>query len=426
MDGGASGGSAEVCRVWRDGERGVRMVGMDLGEELLRASTIHDILVGSREWQGTEAQGVDNYMTDAILKHCSLQQITEYTSNERTANTLLLAKALIRADQVGQGMCLLCDEIVKMQHAGETLAAYLTAQLAILPDDVELARSAVQNAPLQAIVWINLARALIMNKQFEQALVALNMCPAHVLTTDSDEIGIVLTENVYINTKEDNELVLEANSPLQLLRAPFILRNDKVRRIYAMLVEMVNELGWDTFLDLRDSIFFTVRDKTELPVKEGDAKKKVLCETWLEQLLQLLYADLKTHAMYHSELDISIANNIPMKRNGGEWNAIGDLCCRMGDWNGAKEAWNRIIYNDQDVADPFFFNERVIIKLAELYREAGQLGHLLVSIDKTNIALPRNQHCTLPLHQGVDHGCEEEVRSERTEGCSAGLEWQHQ
>ena len=65
------------------GERGLRMVEMDLREELLRASTIHDILVGSREWQGTEAQGIDNYMTDAILKHCTLQQITEYISQER-------------------------------------------------------------------------------------------------------------------------------------------------------------------------------------------------------------------------------------------------------------------------------------------------------------------------------------------------------
>ena len=32
--------------------------------------------------------------------------------------------------------------------------------------------------------------------------------------------------------------------------------------IYGMLVEMVNELGWDAFLGLRDSIFFTVKDRT--------------------------------------------------------------------------------------------------------------------------------------------------------------------
>ena len=166
-------------------------------------------------------------------------------------------------------MCLLCDEIVKMQSGGEILAAYLTAQLAILPDNIELAKSAVKNAPLQAIVWINLARALIMNKQFEQALIALNSCPAHALTTDNDEIGIVLTEHVYINTKEDNDWSWKQTVHCSYLRAPFILRNDKVRRIYAMLVEMVNELGWDTFLDLRDSIFFTVKDKTESTVKES-------------------------------------------------------------------------------------------------------------------------------------------------------------
>ena len=90
--------------------------------------------------------------------------------------------------------------------------------------------------------------------------------------------------------------------------------------------------------------FSLSRTKPNQQSRKAGRKRKVLCETWLEQLLQLLYADLKAHAMYHSELDISIANNIPMKKTGGEWNAIGDLCCRMGDWNGAKDAWNRIIY----------------------------------------------------------------------------------
>ena len=368
----------------RRGERGLRMVKVDLKEELLQISAIRNVIVGSKDWQGTEVQGIDNYMTDAVLTHCTLQQITNYVSQEHTTNNLLLAKALIKADQVSQGIHLLCDEIVKMQNGGEILAAHLTAQLDMLPGNIELARNAVRNAPLQAIVWINLARAFIMNKQFEQALIALNSCPAHGLTTDNDEIGIVLTEHVYINTKEENDLVLDASSPLQLLRAPFILRNDKVRRIYTMLVEMVSELGWDTFLDLRDSIFLTLRDKTGSTIKATIPRRKVLCETWLEQLLQLLYTDLKAHAMYHSELDISIENNIPMKRSDGEWNVIGNLCYRMGDWNGSKDAWNRIIFHDQQDGSggTFCFNEKVIRKLAELYKEAGQLGHLLISIDK--------------------------------------------
>lgn len=370
---------------WR-GERGLRMVEMDLREELLRMSAIRDVIVGSRNWQGTEAQGIDNYMTDAILKHCTLQQILECVSQGDATNNLLLAKALIKADQVSQGMHLLCEEIVKMQREGEILAAYLTAQLDVLPESIELARNAVMNAPSQAIVWINLSRAFIMNKRFEQALIALNSCPAYALTTHSDEIGIVLTEHVYINTKEEKDLALEVDSPLQLLKTPFILKNDEVRRIYAMLVEMVNELGWDTFLDLRDSIFFTLKDKTESTTKEDGLKRKVLCEAWLEQLLQALYTDLKAHALYHSELDISIVNSVPMKKTQGEWNAIGDLCCRMGDWSGSKDAWNRIIFPDQQAggssSSAFFFNEKVIGKLAEVYKEAGQLGHLLIFIDK--------------------------------------------
>ena len=57
-------------------------------------------------------------------------------------------------------------------------------------------------------VWINLTVHSCTNKQFEQALIALNSCPAYALITDSDEIGMALTEHVYINTKEEKDLVL--------------------------------------------------------------------------------------------------------------------------------------------------------------------------------------------------------------------------
>ena len=115
----------------------------------------------------------------------------------------------------------------------------------------------------------------------------------------------------------------------------------------------------------------------------------MVCEAWLEQLLQLLYTDLKAHTMYHSELDISITNSILVKKTDAEWNVLGDLCCRMGDWSGARDAWNRIVLpgggsnqQDGDDAGALHFNDKVTIKLAEVYKEGGQLGHLLISIDK--------------------------------------------
>ena len=82
--------------------------------------------------------------------------------------------------------------------------------------------------------------------------------------------------------------------------------------------------------------------------------------------------------------------------------------------------------NDQEVAQcPFFFNEKVIVKLAELYKEAGQLGHLLVSIDKLILYYDESTlHILIASRNGC--GCEEEIWSECIEGCHAGLEWQHQ
>ena len=56
----------------------------------------------------------------------------------------------MKADKVRQGMHLFCDEDSQTAEGGEILAAYLTAQQQLLPNDIELAQECSEECTISA------------------------------------------------------------------------------------------------------------------------------------------------------------------------------------------------------------------------------------------------------------------------------------
>ncbi|EJS43138.1 chs6p [Saccharomyces arboricola H-6] len=106
-------------------------------------------------------------------------------------------------------------------------------------------------------------------------------------------------------------------------------------RIYELLMEIINKIGWNGLLNIRTDAFMmetefyltstnTTDENGHIPM---EARKKRFCERWLDDLFLDLYQDLKL-----SKISL---NNKDEKHNGLEWELLGLTMLRTWQWEDA-------------------------------------------------------------------------------------------
>lgn len=85
--------------------------------------------------------------------------------------------------------------------------------------------------------------------------------------------------------------------------------------IYAFLVRLVNEIGWEEFISLRKRVF-VLQNETKI-------EHKTLINPWLDRLIGTLYEELRVIQ--------ALQNQFPRaeERSREEWQQLATLCQRM-------------------------------------------------------------------------------------------------
>ncbi|TIC03342.1 bud site selection-related protein [Wallemia mellicola] len=90
---------------------------------------------------------------------------------------------------------------------------------------------------------------------------------------------------------------------------------------------------------------------------------KKLCERWLDNLMLVLYEDLRVLTIYKAERSHFKSQQMQYRKTGTEWEIIGDLCLRMHNKEDAKEAYQRCL--------DLKFSAKSFIKLLEIFANQG-------------------------------------------------------
>ncbi|CAI4034325.1 hypothetical protein SMKI_10G1120 [Saccharomyces mikatae IFO 1815] len=106
-------------------------------------------------------------------------------------------------------------------------------------------------------------------------------------------------------------------------------------RIYELLMEIVNKIGWNGLLNIRTEAFMMETEFHQNSINVTDenghipmeTRKKRFCESWLDDLFLDLYEDLKL-----SKISL---NNKDEKHSGLEWELLGLTMLRTWHWEDA-------------------------------------------------------------------------------------------
>ncbi|TIB17325.1 hypothetical protein E3P89_00064 [Wallemia ichthyophaga] len=90
---------------------------------------------------------------------------------------------------------------------------------------------------------------------------------------------------------------------------------------------------------------------------------KKLCERWLDNLMLVLYEDLRVLTIYKAERSHFKSQQMQYRKTGTEWEIIGDLCLRMHNKEESKEAYQKCL--------DLKFSARSFMKLMEIFAEEG-------------------------------------------------------
>lgn len=369
----------------------VRRVCGDYEQVLLECIRYKSSWTISPHWNSEDAAKIDNYLTDAIL--ATNLRASKIMTTCLGDNRLLVARMMHKEDCISDAIQLLCDAIIEEQQLGdnpEILAVYLHHQLRLLSngsandtiDLVSLAKETVRRAPLEPAIWIGLACVYVDRKHYDLALLALNSCPSHALAS-------------YQYTRDKCNLENDM----------YDLRDVHVKAIYGMLARINEELGWQSFMQLRDELFITYKPQEDalLHVKSGinasneastleqnhaecslqtkgqqnckqeEARSKRICEPAIDELVFALHADLCAFRSYlasHGQACHSLLDKWQMAR----------LCLRLHKGEVAKQILHTLTNSK---ADKFELVGASLELLTELYAGGGQIGHALVAISRT-------------------------------------------
>lgn len=283
---------------------------------------------------------------------------------------------------------------------------------------LDCAIRAVNASPSEFLPWARLVQIYTKMGNYEQALLTLNSCPmstareqdlpklpppakAHFpLPTDGvlDEVWSA-NENDDQNTADPGLLKL----PAPTLRSTFA-------KAYELLIEIVSNIGWDALLKYRSNVFIMEeeyrKDKkthnrrvsntskhslksqplsepsnangtTSLPesaataepaasdskAEEADEqiKNKRLCERWLDNLIMVLYEDIRVYTVWRAEYVHYQSQQLAYRKTALEWELLGMVALRLRHEEEAADAFK------QSLAARF--SHRVLWKILEYYEK---------------------------------------------------------
>eukprot|EP00834_Sanchytrium_tribonematis_P004549 NODE_230_length_12188_cov_0.969890.p3 type:complete len:477 gc:universal NODE_230_length_12188_cov_0.969890:3895-2465(-) len=154
----------------------------------------------------------------------------------------------------------------------------------------------IKISPQNAKVWLDYATILIKLREFGSALIVLNSCPM-IHFDDEPKIEFYRTlkpsarycpirEN--IDLLEELTLIPDGTDSKYLKKQRQYQSMPKFLKLaYGILVNVVEELSWDGFLELRNLVF--VMEQQNL-IDSEDSKR--LCERWLDDLFIVFYFNI--------------------------------------------------------------------------------------------------------------------------------------
>ena len=272
--------------------------------------------------------------------------------------------------------------------------------------------------------WRRLIQIKIARGQIAKALTILNNAPMTSANGDGDfykslpkPVLISLPGTGGLSGPDSHQSVLEK------LKAPGL--KGTFKEAYELLIEIYKAIGWDDLLEFRSKVFIMEREllgNTEsLPVLEmgvhsvsvidddpkgplnRDLKSplnepvhllslpdtnflsktgKKLCERWLDNLILILFEDLRIFSLFKEELSGKSASSITSTHSVNhslrEWLLLGKLSKRLGHLEESKLAHQKCLFITAAAPSLQFYNQlkminSALIALIQIYCKEGRV-----------------------------------------------------
>ena len=242
--------------------------------------------------------------------------------------------------------------------------------------------------------WRRLIQIKIARGQVEKALAILNNAPMMTAANGDGEFYKSLPKPVLISLpgieQSNTQSQFNQQSVLEKLKAPGL--KGTFRAAYELLIEIYRAVGWDALLEFRSKVFIMERellcesaeinidlnekdnmdvqndivqtDASESPSLHNPPIKsplnepvqllslpdtnflsqtgKKLCERWLDNLILILFEDLRIFALFTEELKQQVK---VVQRGVKEWYLLGRLARRLGHLEESKLAYQKCLFS---------------------------------------------------------------------------------
>ncbi|CCX34663.1 Chs5p-Arf1p-binding proteins-domain-containing protein [Pyronema domesticum] len=215
---------------------------------------------------------VSNHLTSGLLAYihttgrfASGVNLFEKLRSKEPEVASLLARVLIDSDEEVKAVQLLYDtvKILPMDNSLLDVQAEFCMRKGRYDLALECAKRAVNSAPSEFTTWERLAQVYLKLEQYELALLTLNSCPMFTyqdrdvpkMPTPSKIHLPILPESVL---EEMNDEFMDAKGdPIDttLLKLPASSLKGTFAKAYKILTEITAQIGWDTLLKCRSSVF---------------------------------------------------------------------------------------------------------------------------------------------------------------------------
>ncbi|KAA8892744.1 Chs5p-Arf1p-binding proteins-domain-containing protein [Sphaerosporella brunnea] len=215
---------------------------------------------------------VSNHLTAGLLAYihttgrfASGVNLFEKLRSKEPEVASLLARVLIDADEEVKAVQLLYDtvKLLPMDNSLLDVQAEFCMNKGRYDLALECAKRAVNSAPSEFTTWERLAQVYLKLEQYELALLTLNSCPMFTFQ-DRDVPKMppankmhlpVLQESVLEEMNEEHYDPKHDQVDPLLLKLPAAHLKGTFAKAYKILTEITSQIGWDTLLKCRSSVF---------------------------------------------------------------------------------------------------------------------------------------------------------------------------
>lgn len=215
---------------------------------------------------------VSNHLTSGLLAY--IHTTGRFTSGVNLFEKLrskepevasLLAQVLIDADEEVRAVQVLYEtvKLLPMDSSLLDVQAEFCMNKGRYDLALECAKRAVNSAPSEFTTWERLAQVYLKLEEYELALLSLNSCPMFTYQ-DRDLPKMPMPTKMHLPVLPESvldEMNDEHYDPKQdvidptLLKLPAASLKGTFAKAYKILTEITNQIGWDTLLKYRSSVF---------------------------------------------------------------------------------------------------------------------------------------------------------------------------